>query len=517
MDHPTDTAVGGQPGSRAPVDIGIEQIVLGCCMINGDMADQLSTMLSEEMFSRPNHRAIWRAIQSVRDRGLPPDLLIVTQALIESTDIDRAGGSAYLATCYESAPAFVDGPHYARMVRNAAEQRHTRMLATRMQQVSDVDDPELRRAQLIELREAIDVSVADTESSLQKVGIDRGLPFVTLRELREQVVAAGPRKWLLRGVWPQGDYGVHAGEMKAQKSWNTADLIASVAVGTPWLGEVEVDDPGGVVSFVGEGGASNFIRRLDAITGNVPLDELPIVVCTRAPHLNDKAHIGLMADALDHARPRLVTLDPLYLSLGGTKGSDLYAMGEVLEKVQIICQQAGAALWLVTHHNRAVGRGASRITGAGPAEWGRVLVNASVEDRHTNPETQETTVITELDIMGGEVPDRTLRVVRRIRAEDPSSLDSPFHYEVDCKEVTEEDKRGSGGLSPSANMILLILKAARGAMTVKSIGDECAGRGRPLKRETISRACKSLVESKLADEIDSGKGKPKEWIAVNGD
>ena len=52
-----------------------------------------------------------------------------------------------------------------------------------------------------------------------------GLEFLTLAELRAKVAAAGPRTWLLRGIWPQGDYGIHAAEQKAQKTWNTADLV----------------------------------------------------------------------------------------------------------------------------------------------------------------------------------------------------------------------------------------------------------------------------------------------------
>ena len=74
-----------------------------------------------------------------------------------------------------------------------------------------------------------------------------------------------------------------------------------------------------------------------------------------------------------HAQcPKLVIVDPLYLSARGANLADLYAMGEMLEGVQRLCQEHGAALLVVTHFNRKQGAGAGRITGAGPAEWGRV-------------------------------------------------------------------------------------------------------------------------------------------------
>ena len=43
------------------------------------------------------------------------------------------------------------------------------------------------------------------------------LEFLSLAELRARVTAAGPRRWLLRGLWPAGDYGIHSAEQKAKK------------------------------------------------------------------------------------------------------------------------------------------------------------------------------------------------------------------------------------------------------------------------------------------------------------
>ena len=62
------------------------------------------------------------------------------------------------------------------------------------------------------------------------------LPFRSLADLCRDVDAAGPRRWLIRGIWPAGAYGVHAAEPKAGKTWNALDLAVSVASGTPWLG-----------------------------------------------------------------------------------------------------------------------------------------------------------------------------------------------------------------------------------------------------------------------------------------
>jgi AAA domain len=57
------------------------------------------------------------------------------------------------------------------------------------------------------------------------------LLFETLAELCAVVDATGKRRWLIRGIWPDGDYGVRAAEMKAGKTWDTLDLGVSVASG----------------------------------------------------------------------------------------------------------------------------------------------------------------------------------------------------------------------------------------------------------------------------------------------
>lgn len=351
-------------------------------------------------------------------------------------------------------------------------------------------------------------------------GVGGGLPFLTLAELCAKVDAAGPRRWLLRGLWPAGEYGVHSAEMKAQKTWNTVDLAVSVASGTAWLDAIPVDDPGPVVMFAGEGSESNLVRRLRAVCNarDVKAETLPIVVCTRAPHLSDRLHLVEMAAKIDAVRPRLVTLDPLYLAARGAQATSLYDMGAMLEAPQHICQEAGAALWVATHNNRKEGKGAGRISGAGPAEWGRILLVGEVKSRRTDPATMETTVIVQLDVIGGEIADQGLRVTRRIRAEDPDDLDSPLIYAVETSAGDDDqaDPGPAGGekLSPAGRKLLEALGDG-GGMPASSaqLVDRIAGRhGHGLTRETCSRELNKLLDAQLVDRIDpAGRGQPALW------
>jgi len=353
------------------------------------------------------------------------------------------------------------------------------------------------------------------------------LEFTTLGDLAARVDAAGPRTWLVRGVWPEGAYGVHGAEPKAGKTWNALDLAVAVASGTPWLGRFEVDLPGPVLVFTGEGGEGNVVRRLRAIAADhgVRAEELPITVCTRVPHLNDVGQVAELAQQLETSRPVLAIIDPLYLAARGGDGRDLYAMGALLEAAQHACDGVGAALVVVTHFNRQREvKGAARFTGAGPAEWGRVLIAAGLVSRHRDAATQATTVVTAFEVIGGEVPDREFRLVRRVAAIDPDDLDSPLTVTATVEEVDEAGPMPGGtdpadhraqGLSPAACKLLEALRSLEVPVAIPELVDRVVKlHGHGLRRPTCSTELNHLAARGLVDRVDVGVGRPVLWAAV---
>ena len=341
------------------------------------------------------------------------------------------------------------------------------------------------------------------------------LVFESLGDMCARIDAAGPPQWLLRGIWPADAYGVLAAEDKAGKSWAACDAAVSVASGGTWLNSYECDTPGPVLLLAGEGGARNLVRRIRAIAGSKGLEAaaLGIRLCERVPHLTRDDHLQLIAKELAAHRARLVILDPLYLAARGASGSDLYAMGEALEGLQHACQTAGAALLVVTHFNKTgEGRGAKRITGVGPGAWGRVLITAHIEHRDTDPHTRASTVVLGFDMIGGEIADTTLRIKRRVWADDPDDLGSPLNYEVDVVDDDPFESDDSGaGLTPKARRVLGFLAGT--PITVRDLGDLCAGEGRPLKARTIQVALNELDDAGLAESLDgAGPRGALSWV-----
>jgi hypothetical protein len=352
------------------------------------------------------------------------------------------------------------------------------------------------------------------------------LVFRVLADIAADVDSRPPRPWLFKPVIVSGDYGVMSAQDKAGKTWGILDASVSCAGGLDWLGIFPAGDPGPVLVFLGEGSDSKMLRRIRAVARAKGLtkdqaDALPIIACFRAPQLGDAQHRHYVRRAVEHYRPKLVIIDPLYLAAGGANGADLYAMGVLLGSIQHIVQSVGASLLISHHWNKTgEGNGHSRSSGVGPGAWGRFLISVAVLNSRTDKETQETTVRLKWMFKGDEIPETETTIVRRVRAEDPEDLNSPMHYSVEQVDgdVTEDDQTPPElvGLRPAAVRVLDVLGAASHPISVKGIGDRLAeskdGKG-PLKARTIQDALRQLAERKLADDTTL-PGTGALWLAL---
>jgi hypothetical protein len=346
-----------------------------------------------------------------------------------------------------------------------------------------------------------------------------GLLVEDLGAVLDRVDHAGPPGWLVQGLWPADAYGVLAAEDKAGKTWAILDLACSVAAGRPWLGAFPCPQAGRVLVFLGEGDQRAVVRRLRAICAHkhLAVEELAarIRLCFRVPRLTSGADLAAVAGELAACPATLVILDPLYLAVGTAgAGADLYAMGTVLSAIQGVCQQAGAALVVVTHWNKTgEGRGAKRISGVGPGAWGRVLASAAVAHRTTSPDGASTVVLA-FEVIGGELADQAFRVRRRIRAEDPADLASPLHYSVEV--LADDPPDDQAGEPPGARQWLLAaLRAGGPQQTVKQLGDATAAQGHPLRKRTIQEALAELEERGLVVGTEQAPGLPRYWSATS--
>jgi hypothetical protein len=345
-------------------------------------------------------------------------------------------------------------------------------------------------------------------------------------EVAARVAAAGEPRWLIQGLWPADAYGVLAAQEKAGKTWAALDLAVSVATGRPWLDHFACPSSGSVLVFLGEGGERATVRRIEAIATAKGIDPEQLAdrlrLCFRVPRLAAPGAGGELAaiQAELAAHPAaLVVLDPLYLAAAGASGSNLYDMGAVLQAIQGVCQAAGCALLVVTHWNKTGdGRGADRISGAGPAAWARVICSVAVHYRGSDPEGAST-VLLGVELIGAEIADTRFRIRRRVRADDPADLGTPLSYSVEVLAADDDQDLdpAAAALSKSRQWVLTALRAGGDMQTVKQLGDRLAQAGHPLKPRTIQTALGELEDAGLATGSEEGSGRARYWSPATSD
>ena len=346
-------------------------------------------------------------------------------------------------------------------------------------------------------------------------------------EVAARVAAAGEPRWLIQGLWPADAYGVLAAQEKAGKTWAALDLAVSVACGQPWLDHFACPNPGPVLLFLGEGGERATVRRIEAIATAKGADSDQLAdrlrLCFRVPRLAAPGAGGelvAMEQELAAHPAVLVVLDPLYLAAAGASGSNLYDMGVVLQAIQGVCQAAGCALLVVTHWNKTGdGRGADRISGAGPAAWARVICSVAVHYRGNDPDGAST-VLLGVELIGGEIADTRFRIRRRVRSDDPADLGSALSYAVEVLAADDDDQDldpAAAALSKSRQWVLTALRDGGDLQTVKQLGDRLAQAGHPLKPRTIQTALGELEAAGLAAGSEEGSGRARYWSPTTPD
>jgi replicative DNA helicase len=102
----------------APHDLEAEAAVIGAALLSDRVVEPLRVEegLTTERFYRDRHRLIWRAIETLHDRGDSIDVVTVTGVLRDHNALDRAGGPTAVDALTGAPPSISAARQYARIV-----------------------------------------------------------------------------------------------------------------------------------------------------------------------------------------------------------------------------------------------------------------------------------------------------------------------------------------------------------------------------------------------------------------
>src|SRR5438045_4059550 len=100
-----------------PQNLEAETAILGCLMLDRDAIIKVADQIISDDFYDLRHKLVFEAILSLYEKSVSIDVLTVSNILEERNQIDRVGGSSYLATLVNSVPSAANAEYYASIVR----------------------------------------------------------------------------------------------------------------------------------------------------------------------------------------------------------------------------------------------------------------------------------------------------------------------------------------------------------------------------------------------------------------
>jgi len=103
-----------------PQNLEAEQSVLGGILLDNQGLNPVLEVITGRDFYSEAHRRIFEAMINLSERGEPVDLITLSSILKDRTQLDKAGGAAYLAGLVDNVPSAANIAHYAKIVKEKA-------------------------------------------------------------------------------------------------------------------------------------------------------------------------------------------------------------------------------------------------------------------------------------------------------------------------------------------------------------------------------------------------------------
>lgn len=107
-----------------PNNIEAEKAVLGAVLLDPDVFGSVRQIVSASSFYSVQHQKIFAAISELDGRGQKSDIVILTDFLRSSNELDSVGGAGYIASLTDAVPSSANVDFYAKIVLESAIRRN---------------------------------------------------------------------------------------------------------------------------------------------------------------------------------------------------------------------------------------------------------------------------------------------------------------------------------------------------------------------------------------------------------
>lgn len=108
----------GQTARLLPGNPEAEKAVLGAILLENHAYNSAAEIIRAEDFLEQRNRIIFAHMQKLIDEGGAVDLQILKNSLLDSKELDKVGGPAYLATLIDGIPRAMNVVHYSKIIKD---------------------------------------------------------------------------------------------------------------------------------------------------------------------------------------------------------------------------------------------------------------------------------------------------------------------------------------------------------------------------------------------------------------
>lgn len=177
-----------------PHDLLAEQSTLGGMLLSQEAVAEVFEYATGADFYAPKHQVIFEAILTLYGMGEPTDVITVTDQLMKTGSLVRAGGADYLHTLTSIVPTAANAAFYAKIVQEKATLRRLVEVGTRIAQMGYANEGEVdelvNQAQsdiysvtragagedYVALNDSIEAAIAEIEAAQNRDGDLVGVP-----------------------------------------------------------------------------------------------------------------------------------------------------------------------------------------------------------------------------------------------------------------------------------------------------------------------------------------------------
>ena len=128
-----------------PHSIEAERTVLGGILVNNESLNTVLSVISPEDFYKDSNRKIIEKIIVLVDKGLPVDLLSLSEELKKEGALDEVGGASYLSSLMDGVPRSLNVEYYAQVIKEKALLRKlilssAKIISSSYEQKEDADE-----------------------------------------------------------------------------------------------------------------------------------------------------------------------------------------------------------------------------------------------------------------------------------------------------------------------------------------------------------------------------------------